>query len=111
MGTRPQKRAERGLFSQHENSDPLPHLHRVFADTQSVPEFDGFVPGARNDLAVVGGEGDAQHILGVANKAARGGSSAGTPRGSHRRDKAQRSTIKLSLLSIEEILLHCLNSE
>lgn len=73
----------------------MPHLHRVFADTQSVPEFDGFVPGARNDLAVVGGEGDAQHILGVANKAAGGGSSAGTPGGSHGRDKAQQTPIKL----------------
>lgn len=53
------------------------HLHRVLADAQGVPELDGLVPGARNDLAVVGGEGHAQHVLGVAHEAAGGGASAG----------------------------------
>lgn len=53
------------------------HLHRVLADAQGVPELDGLVPGARNDLAVVRGESHAQHVLGVAHEAAGGGAPAG----------------------------------
>lgn len=60
---------------------PPAHLHRVLADAQSVPEFDGFVPGARNDLAVVGRKSHAQDVLGVAHEAPGGGAAAGRHRG------------------------------
>lgn len=42
------------------------------AVSQGVPELDGPVAGAGNDLAVVGREGDGQNIVGVADEAAGG---------------------------------------
>lgn len=64
------------------SSPPPPaHLHRVLADPQRVPELDGLVPGAGHDLPVVRGEGDAQHVLGVAHEAPRGRPAAGTATG------------------------------
>lgn len=44
------------------------YLDGVFADSKSVPELDGPVTGARNNLAVIGREGHAQDILGVPNE-------------------------------------------
>lgn len=49
------------------------HLHSVLADTQGVPEFDGFVPGTGDDLAVVRRESHTQHIFGVTHEAPGGG--------------------------------------
>lgn len=43
-----------------------------FAITKGVPELDRPVPGARDDLTVVGGEGNREHITGVANETASG---------------------------------------
>ena len=40
--------------------------------SKSVPQLDGLVAGARNDLAVVLGKGNGKHILGVADEAAGG---------------------------------------
>ncbi len=40
------------------------------AVTKSVPELDGAIARARNNLSVVGGEADGQNIVGVANKSA-----------------------------------------
>ena len=44
----------------------------VLAVTEGVPELDGPVTGAGDDLAVVGGEGYGEDIVGVANEAAGG---------------------------------------
>jgi hypothetical protein len=44
----------------------------VLAVTEGVPQLDGAVAGSRDDLAVVGREGDGQNIVGVADKAAGG---------------------------------------
>lgn len=44
------------------------YLDGVFADTKSVPEFNGLVTGARNNLAVISRKGHTQNILCVANK-------------------------------------------
>lgn len=44
------------------------YLDGVFADTKSIPEFNGLVTGARNNLAVVGRKSDTQNILGVATE-------------------------------------------
>lgn len=41
-----------------------------FAIAQSVPQLDGAIARARDDLAVVGGEGDGENIVGVADEAA-----------------------------------------
>lgn len=41
-----------------------------FAVTQRVPQLNGAISRARDDLTVVGGEGDGQDIVGVANEAA-----------------------------------------
>jgi hypothetical protein len=38
------------------------------AVTERVPEFDGLVPGTRNDLSVVGAKGDAEDVVGVADE-------------------------------------------
>ena len=43
-------------------------LDGVFANSQSVPQFDGSVAGGRNDLTVVSWESDGKDILGVSNK-------------------------------------------
>lgn len=47
----------------------------VLAVTKSVPQLDGAVARAGNDLAVVGGEGDGEDVVGVADETA--GSLAG----------------------------------
>ena len=44
----------------------------VLAITQSVPQLDCPVAGARDDLAVVGREGDRQDVVGVADKSTGG---------------------------------------
>jgi hypothetical protein len=44
----------------------------VLAVTEGVPQLDGAVARAGDDLAVVGGEGDGQDVVGVADKAAGG---------------------------------------
>jgi len=44
--------------------------HRVLALAQRVPQLDGFVAGARHDLAVVGRERHRQNVAGVAYEAA-----------------------------------------
>jgi hypothetical protein len=41
----------------------------VLAVAEGVPELDGSVAGAGNDLTVVGGEGDGEDVVGVANEA------------------------------------------
>ena len=41
------------------------------AVAQRVPQLDRAVAGARDDLAVVGGEGDGEDVVGVADEAAR----------------------------------------
>ena len=67
------------------------------AVAQSVPELDSTIPRARDDLAIVRGEGDGEDVVGVADEAARrharsefpqaerfvprGGESIGTVRG------------------------------
>jgi hypothetical protein len=42
------------------------------AVTEGVPELDGSIAGARDDLPVIGGEGDREDIVGVANESAGG---------------------------------------
>ena len=49
------------------------------AVTKSVPELDGAVARSRNDLSVVGGEGDGENIIGVSNKSAGGGTGGKLP--------------------------------
>jgi hypothetical protein len=44
----------------------------VLAVTEGVPELDGSVARSGNDLAVVGGEGDGENVVGVADEAAGG---------------------------------------
>ena len=40
-------------------------LDGVLALSQGVPQLNGLVPGPRNDLPVVGGEGHGEDLLGV----------------------------------------------
>ena len=40
----------------------------VLAVSKSVPELDGAVTGAGNDLTVVGGEGNGENVVGVSNE-------------------------------------------
>lgn len=51
----------------------------VLAVTEGVPELDGLVPRAGNDLAVVGGEGDGEDIVGVADETAGRGAGGELP--------------------------------
>lgn len=51
----------------------------VLAVAEGVPELDGAVAGAGNDLTVVGREGDGEDVVGVANKAAGGGAGGELP--------------------------------
>lgn len=49
------------------------------AVTEGVPQLDGAISGAGNNLSVVGGERDGKDIVGVANKATGGGSGGELP--------------------------------
>lgn len=49
------------------------------AVTKGVPELDGAVARARNDLAVVRGEGDGEDVVGVADEATGGGAAGELP--------------------------------
>ena len=51
-------------------------LNGVLALGQGVPQLDGLVPGAGDNLPVVGGEGHGQHVLAVVLEPA-GGLAAG----------------------------------
>lgn len=51
----------------------------VFAVTEGVPELDGAVARPGNDLTVVGGEGDGEDVVGVADEAAGGYTSGELP--------------------------------
>ncbi len=54
-------------------------LDGVLALGQGVPQLDGLVPGARDNLAIIGRESDAQNIMAVILKAASGASSRQIP--------------------------------
>jgi len=49
------------------------------AFTQGVPQADGSVSGGRNDLTIVGGEGDAEDFFGVSHEATSSGSRLKVP--------------------------------
>lgn len=49
------------------------------AVTKGVPELDGAISRAGNNLSVVGGERDGENVVGVANEAAGGGSGGKLP--------------------------------
>lgn len=51
----------------------------VLAVTEGVPELDGAVAGAGDDLTVVGREGDGEDVVGVADEAAGGGAGSQLP--------------------------------
>lgn len=51
----------------------------VLAVTEGVPQLDRAVTGTRDDLSVVGGEGDGQDVVGVADEAAGGGAGGKLP--------------------------------
>lgn len=51
----------------------------VLAVTEGVPELDGAVARARDDLAVVGRERDGKDVVSVANEAAGGGTGGKLP--------------------------------
>ena len=55
-------------------------LDGVLALTQSIPQLDSLIAGAGNNLAVVDGERDGQHILGMANESASGGTRVQVPK-------------------------------
>jgi hypothetical protein len=50
------------------------------AVTKSVPELDCSIAGSRDNLSVVGREGNGQNIVGVANKASGGGTGGKLPK-------------------------------
>lgn len=54
-------------------------LDVVFALAEGIPELDGSVARARDDLPVVSAEADGQNIGGVADEAASGGSGVEIP--------------------------------
>lgn len=49
------------------------------AVTEGVPELDGAIPGSRDNLAVVGGEGNGENVASVSNEAAGGETSRELP--------------------------------
>jgi hypothetical protein len=50
------------------------------AVTERVPELDSPVAGAGDDLAVVGGEGNRENVVGVSDEAASGGTGRELPK-------------------------------
>jgi len=55
-------------------------LDGVFANAKRVPQLDRPVAGTRNDLSVVGGESDAEDVLGVSDKSSGGRSHRQVPK-------------------------------
>jgi len=55
----------------------------VLALTENVPQFDGLVARSRDNLAIVRGECNTEHILLVSNKAASGGAGVDVPQAEH----------------------------
>lgn len=49
------------------------------AVSKGVPELDGPIAGSRDDLPVVGGEGNGEDVIGVSNKSAGGGTGGQLP--------------------------------
>ena len=67
------KESLRRVRREADGGDPLVvALEGVFALAEDVPQLDGLVARARDDLAVIGREGDAHDVLGVPDKAADG---------------------------------------
>lgn len=58
-------------------------LKGVLALTENVPQLDGLVAGSRDNLAVVRGESNREHILLVTNEATGGGSGVDVPQTEH----------------------------
>ena len=54
-------------------------LDGVLALAERVPQLDGLVAGARHDLPIVDGKRHAEHVLGVADEAPRGGTGVQVP--------------------------------
>ena len=52
---------------------------RELAVSKSVPELDSSVAGSRDNLSVIGREGNGQNIIGVAYKASGGGTGGKLP--------------------------------
>lgn len=50
-----------------------------FAFTKSVPQLDGLVAGTGDNLTVIGGEGDGENIVGVADETTGGGTAVQVP--------------------------------
>ena len=55
-------------------------LDGELADTDGVPELDGSVSGGREDLSVVGREGDREDVLGVADESSDGVTAGEVPK-------------------------------
>lgn len=72
------------------------------AVTEGVPQLDGAVTRTRDDLTVVGGEGDGQDVVGVADEAAGGGAGGELPepQGLVPRGRQSVSTVRGDNLSI-----------
>jgi len=71
------------VWSKSNTADPLCMavlLDGVLALSQSIPKFDGFVARARDNLAIVGGESNAQDILLVTDKLAMANSCVDIPK-------------------------------
>jgi len=51
-----------------------------FAVTKSVPELNSAIAGSRNDLSVVGGEGNGENIIRVSDKSSGGSTSGKLPK-------------------------------
>lgn len=85
------------------------------ADSEGVPQTDGAIAGTRDDLTVIGREGNRENVLGVSNEAASSGSSGeipqaqgGVPRGrqgvlSIRRDDNILNVVTVSTESLAGI--------
>jgi len=70
-------------------------LKGVLAFTEDVPQLDGLVAGSRDNLAVVRGESNREHILGVANEAAGGGTGVDVPQAEHAIPRARQSELAI----------------
>jgi len=70
-------------------------LDGVFADAESVPQFDGAIAGAGDDLSVVSGEGDAEDVLSVSDESPRRRSHRQVPQTQSRIPRAGQSELPI----------------
>jgi len=70
-------------------------LNGVLALSKSVPQLDGLVSRSRDDLSVIGREGNRENVLGVSNESSSGGSRVQIPQSEGRIPRSREGELTI----------------